>query len=312
MSVILGIDGGGTKTHIAIKDDNNRISLEQAPGTNHEVIGYKEVRFILERGIVKLLKKTGIDNKDIEAACMGMAGIDFDVDKANFRREVINKLPLECEVLLENDAYIALRTGTKAVKGIVINAGTAVKVLGVSGSSEIYSNAVGVGSIQHRILYAMGMELELGREDGNFSRDIAKNLRVENPWDYLQWVFLNNDPRKEACPYSPEQLSGFPAAFFAILRQGNDKAMLIFDEMIGDYAELAAAMVKRLGMRNEKYDLVLSGSVFTRNLDFNFEEAFFTAFGCLESGLAPAKIIILKDPPYIGALTEGKKFRAAR
>ena len=309
MDLLLGVDGGGTKTDIALKDSLGKVYLAHAAGSNHEAIGFERVRVLLKEGIEELLEQFGGSWKDIQAVCMGMSGIDFNIDKKNFAERVIHRLPFGCNFLIENDAYIALKTATGTENAIILNAGTGIKVLGIHGRKELYSNAAGIDSFQRRILNAMGKELELNRNDKSFSFDLSKILEVEDPYDYLQWIFLFNDSRREECPYSEAQIRNFPMAFFKLLKNGNSKAKQIFESLIADYTELAAAMAFRLELRDKDFELVLSGSIFSKNRDLDFEKLFFSAFIKAGSRVTPKEIIVLKEPHYLGALFEAERIR---
>ena len=93
MDLLLGVDGGGTKTDIALKDSLGKVYLAHAAGSNHEAIGFERVRVLLKEGIEELLEQFGGSWKDIQAVCMGMSGIDFNIDKKNFAERVIHRLP---------------------------------------------------------------------------------------------------------------------------------------------------------------------------------------------------------------------------
>ncbi len=307
MGLLLGIDGGATKTVLALKNADNEVIVQSAPGTNHEVIGFEKVFSILNNGIEKLLEKTGNTWKNISSACLGMAGIDFDIDSENFKARVFKRLPLECRILLKNDAYIAFKAGTSAINGILLNAGSGVKALGISGDYELYSNAVGINSLQHRIVDTMGREQELQEKDASLSEAMADLLNIDNIHDYLQWLYLYNESRKKACPYSETQMLGYPKAFFELLRQGHQKAEVIFDILIKDYSRLALILAKKLKFRKKNYDLVLSGSIFSRNRDLDLESVFFKAFRDYGRDMVPERITVLNKPPYWGALLEAER-----
>lgn len=241
------------------------------------------------------------------AVCFGMAGIDYEIDKMNFKNEIIKKIPLTCKYCIENDVYIALKAESAAGETIILNAGTGIKIYGTSGMQEKYSDAVGISSLQDRILIALGRELELNSQDKTFSKDLLEILNVENPFDYLQWLFLYNQLRKPACPYPEDLIRGYPKAFFDILRNGNSKAQKILDDMIEDFVKLFLAMASRLESSIGSFKLVLSGSIFTENRDLGFSKMFREKFKRMEIRELPKEIVVLKQQPYAGAVKEAER-----
>ncbi len=307
MMLLIGVDGGGTKTHIALKIDKEKTILFHTKGTNYENIGFNDVKVILRQGMERLLEQAGKEWCDISAVCFGMAGIDYEIDRINFEKEVVRKIPLTGKYCIENDAYVALKAGTASDNGIVINAGTGIKVCGVSGSKEIYSDAVGISSIQHRIIQTLGRELELGIGDGGFAEELFTILNIDDPYNYLRWLFLYNNIRKPACPYSEELIRGYPAAFFEILKNGNSRALKILDLAVDDFASLVLNTAMRLKKPIDDFELILSGSIFMENRDLNFEEMFCRKFRKKGSGALPGKISVLDTPPYEGAVIEAER-----
>ena len=310
MSAVIGVDGGGTKTRIAVKTESKEILVVNAGGTNYESIGLHAVRQILRSGIEEVLTRSGNRWDDISAACFGMAGIDFDIDKKNFTLEVLDKLPMQCPCCVVNDAYIALKAGTDSGRGIVLNAGTGIKLFGTSDGNDAYSDAVGISPLQHRIIHALGREIELNDPDKQFSLEICRRLDVEDPFTYLQWLFLYNKDRKSACPYSEKTLHDFPRVFFDVLRRGSLKAEGILESMVHDFTELFSATASRLNTSLAEFELILSGSIFTENTDIDFEGMFFRRFS--QKGLSPTKISILEGQPYEGALSTAEKIRSGK
>ena len=112
MNLVLGVDGGGSKTHAAVADDEGRLLGFATNGpSNWETVGLRGAADSLRDAAVKALSPTGKGVRDLKAAAFGLAGVDWpsDVPRVN---GVIDQLELGCDHVLENDSMVALRAGT--------------------------------------------------------------------------------------------------------------------------------------------------------------------------------------------------------
>jgi len=88
----LGVDVGGTKSHAVISDETGTILGFGAGGTgNHEMIGFDGFSAVLDSVTKQVLNSAGIEQQDLTAIGMGIAGLDWPTDEP-LHREVIGKL----------------------------------------------------------------------------------------------------------------------------------------------------------------------------------------------------------------------------
>jgi N-acetylglucosamine kinase-like BadF-type ATPase len=124
VTLVLGIDGGGTKTHAVIADADGTVRGFATSGpANWEVVGLRGAGESLREAVGRALQAAGASVADVAAAAFGLAGIDWDSDLPRITAEV-DELGLAGPVEVTNDSFIALRAGTADGVGVVVIAGT--------------------------------------------------------------------------------------------------------------------------------------------------------------------------------------------
>lgn len=143
--VILGIDGGGTKTHACIVDlDGNVLGTAANGGANWERSGINSVQNSLNAIIDEALNSASVSRADVVASTFALAGIDWDED-LNLFAPVINALGLEGRCELINDSFAALFAGAPNGIGCVSIAGTGGKSAGRDGVRTVQTMGMDLG-----------------------------------------------------------------------------------------------------------------------------------------------------------------------
>jgi N-acetylglucosamine kinase-like BadF-type ATPase len=142
---ILGIDGGGTKTHAILVDLDGKILATAANGgANWERIGIQAVGKSLDELIGTALSSAKISREDIVASTLALAGIDWPEDESLFA-PVIQGLGLSGRCTLVNDSVAALFAGIPDGIGCVSIAGTGGKSAGSDGEQTVQTMGMQLG-----------------------------------------------------------------------------------------------------------------------------------------------------------------------
>ncbi|GAF63745.1 hypothetical protein BTS2_0636 [Bacillus sp. TS-2] len=121
---VIGIDGGGTKTIAILVSSTGEIVAQATGGTsNPNAIGIDEAK----NEILKLVLSLSIQNqkayKNVVSVFAGLSGIESPKYKEEMKQILQNQLP-EIAVTIDNDAVIALFSGTFGEPGVVQISGT--------------------------------------------------------------------------------------------------------------------------------------------------------------------------------------------
>ncbi len=146
MTLVLGVDGGGTKTHALVADDRGEVCGVGLSGpSNWEDVGLGGAGAALRVAVGEALAGAEIQPEGVEASVFGLAGVDWpsDVERLAF---AIDPLHLVAPVDVVNDSPVALRAGTERAWGVVVIAGTGSVVAGRSAGGRMF-RTLGLGRL---------------------------------------------------------------------------------------------------------------------------------------------------------------------
>jgi N-acetylglucosamine kinase-like BadF-type ATPase len=124
--LVLGVDGGNTKTIAVIADESGKVHALAKGGTTdmHSRIGPEGALLEIVRIVREALTQAGIAASDLSASVFSLAGADWPEDFELLTRELTARLSLPAPPLVVNDALGALRCGAPTWEGVSIACGT--------------------------------------------------------------------------------------------------------------------------------------------------------------------------------------------
>ncbi len=140
--LVLGADGGGTKSHGLVADDQGVIlGSYQVGGSNPNVVGFKAAADALSLLIIRCCESARVKAEELASVVLGLAGVGRAEDASRMVEEVNARLahygerPLS--IAIETDARVALEGAFDGGAGIVIIAGTGSIVFGKTSRGEV-------------------------------------------------------------------------------------------------------------------------------------------------------------------------------
>jgi N-acetylglucosamine kinase-like BadF-type ATPase len=128
--VVLGVDGGNTKTLAVVADADGAV-LGQARGGCTDIYGAVSVGAALDElqaTCAEALARAGLIGAELDAAAFSLAGADWPEDFGMLRGEAARRVGLAVEPVVVNDALGALRCGGPAWAGLSIVCGTGAAI----------------------------------------------------------------------------------------------------------------------------------------------------------------------------------------
>lgn len=144
MTVVLGVDGGGTKTHVLAVDERGEVLGAAVNGpSNWELVGLGGTGAALRVAVAEALQQANLEPEDIDASVFGLAGVDWpaDLELLGF---AIDPLGIGGPRQIVNDAFVALRAGARHAWGVVVIAGSGSVAAGRSPEGEVF-RTLGLG-----------------------------------------------------------------------------------------------------------------------------------------------------------------------
>ncbi len=139
MDYYIGVDGGGTKTHVALFDQTGAlVEMNKTTCTNHELLqgGFEEAVELIFTTAQGLLRKYGTDATNAKGWYMGLAGAD-----TNQQIKILTNIfkgKGAHNIVICNDGYLPVLAGTESGVGIAYSLGTGTSVTGIDEMGKMF------------------------------------------------------------------------------------------------------------------------------------------------------------------------------
>lgn len=126
----LAVDGGGSKTHLALFDAHGRVrALVEGPTTSPHFLGQGGAVEALRRMIAEARVQAGLaDTRRPSVAALALHGLDLPEEEQALALLVCD---IADEVWLGNDILAVLRSGSESGWGVAVGAGSGMNAVGV-------------------------------------------------------------------------------------------------------------------------------------------------------------------------------------
>jgi len=266
--LVLGVDGGATKSHLAFFDDNGNCveAIEYGP-LNHEVMkgSYAELEERLAELLPRAVKNAGATLDDIAFSVYGLAGVDTNAQQVLISN-IITKIGMKNQLTC-NDAVLGVPAGCPGCVGICAINGTGFKLAAID-HSGVSMETCGLGSFTddyggghwygYRTIGTVYNELyKLGQP--TIMKDMMFDLLgINRREDYLE-VLTDKYHGRKLDPIALNSIAFDAAA------SGDAVAMGILESSAEQYAGAIARLVMDLDFPVEKpVHVTLAGSVFVK------------------------------------------------
>ena len=169
MYLVLGVDGGNTKTLAVVAGADGSI-LSVARGGCTDVYGAGGAAAALDelgRVVREVCEAAGVLPRNLHRAAFCLAGADWPEDNDLYRNELASRLGLDRPIVL-NDGFGALYAGTEDGMGVSVACGTYLAIAARSPDGRTWHSfswaepggAHGLGSLALRATYRADLGLE--------------------------------------------------------------------------------------------------------------------------------------------------------
>jgi N-acetylglucosamine kinase-like BadF-type ATPase len=303
--LVLGVDGGGSKTHAMVADERGEtLAFASSGRSNWEDTGLDGARAALSEAITGALSAAGVKPGDLAASAFGLAGLDWDQDRPMLAA-LVDPLGLGGPRKLDNDSFIALRAGTAQPFGVVVIAGTGTVAAGrdpagrtfrTMGLSPMYGDFGSATDVAEEAVHAVA-DAWTGRGPATSLSELLPPLAgCGSPVELLQRLSRGAIPLPPAAPLVLGQAAaGDPACREIVMRAG---------AALGSSAALVA---RRLGLDSEVFETVMAGGLF-RGRSRLLEATLADELHRVAPGAVPVR---LACKPVIGAVIEALELAGA-
>jgi N-acetylglucosamine kinase-like BadF-type ATPase len=292
--LILGVDGGGTKTAALLADGSGQVvGWGSGGGSNYHIVGLDNMFSSVKQAVDTALKGNSPD-----AACYCMAAADMPHDFAQIRSRLI-QIDLSCPFKIRNDVVSIFRAGSRFPYGVGVVCGTGFNAGGISKSGEeIRLPALGAitgdfADGEHLTFRAIGAAFRAwdGRGEPTLLREALLAALDAPDYETLAESYVRGE-------LTAQRIKALSPLVFEVSEAGDAVARSLVRELGVELGTSANAILRRLDLTDEDCDVVLGGSVC-----YGKGELLMNAVNEVVHQLAPAAVVKRLDvPPVAGAV----------
>ncbi len=261
MSIVLGLDAGGTRVTALAVDGGGRVLGEGQGGpANPRAVPWETAVASLRAAANQALGAAGLGGA-VDAAVVGMAGATTPEIQAAYATR-LRAAGLARRVRVVEDARIAVAGATETGEGVILISGTGVNAFGVLGGRTARASGWGylVGDegsgfdIGRRAISAVLWAYD-GRGPATALTDaMLQAWNVSAPEALLDRVYEIPPPR--------DAIAALSQLVADVARAGDSVAQAIYEKAGYHLALAAAAVIRRLDMQPAQATIATVGGVF--------------------------------------------------
>lgn len=261
--IVMGVDGGGTKTECVLLDEAQR-ELGRGLGgpSNQYNIGLECAMQAVQAAMANAMRAAGLVDFVPDALCLSMAGADLPADVAQWQQAARALLPAGV-IEVYNDAEGALVGGIGRPYGVVLIAGTGSIAFGINARGASYRvNGWGHVYGDEGSAYWIGLQAlraVLRAHDGrgpatHLSQAVCAQRQAARVEALIEQLFLTDFGVAETAALAP--------VVAATAQAGDAPARGILQHAGEELGLSASAVIRALGMQGEAFEIALVGGVF--------------------------------------------------
>lgn len=301
---LVGIDSGGTKNEVLVADLEGKILnrlANQNSGFSASDVGLSALSM---RESLRIALE-GLPEKPIAILICGLAGLDTK-DEARTNRPILEEVLGSWQIgqlVLLNDAALALANGTNSQNAIVLVGGTGSNCLGHNDQGETAKagglnfalSDDGSGFDAGRLALKAAIKSLDGRGPKSvLEQTVFSFLKVKNYSQLKEQIYHPLINKKEIAALAPLVIQAY--------HDGDKVATGIINYCLDRLVEHVVAVATKLHLHQQPFDLILTGS-FLLNLVDQFSQV-------LIKQLPLAQIVSKDEAPVYGAIKIAQRIYA--
>lgn len=263
--LIIGMDGGGTKTRVLVKEQlDGEILFDQNFGmSNYNNIGVEGLRPVFREVYEELVKSFGERLQDA-ILVLGSAGVDRPKD-VEIYLSALRESGFTCRLEVVNDAEIALVGGNGDRKDALMIAGTGSIVVGINSNGKIVRSGGWGGLISDEgsgfqiglnAIAAVMQEYDKVISPTSFTDLLLAHFQLTSPEDFMDLLYLEDTlPVDKIASCTPIILEAWT--------KGDQAAHTIVEGELEKLVRLVVGISRQMG--TETFRLSIAGSLLTKS-----------------------------------------------
>lgn len=271
MTIVLGIDGGGTKTTGVLANEKGEMVAEVTVGaTNPNIVDRRKLREEFTKLLISLERQNKSAYDQLDSIFAGISGTGHLETKQTVLDIITSLVRRDVTVTVDNDAIIALYSGTKGMPGIVQISGTGSITYGINqhgkrervGGWGHFVGEKGSGySLGHDALYKTFLAFDQMNEATKLEKLILNYFQQSTLPDIIPHIYQSANPK--------ETVASIGRLVMKAADQGDQVALHIIETNGIALGKSLVILIKRLfdtevNQSSFTIPVVLAGGLFNR------------------------------------------------
>jgi N-acetylglucosamine kinase-like BadF-type ATPase len=300
MSVALAVDGGNSKTDLAlVRDDGAVLALVRGGMSSPHHIGVDGSVDLLQRLYDEAAEHAGV-TEPADVAHVLLAGLDFPTEERTLH-EALAERGWARRMTVGNDTFAVLRAGTERGWGVAVVCGAGINCVGV-GPDGRHARFPALGAITGD--WGGGYDIGLSAlsaaarsEDGRgpqtrLERSVPAHFGRRTPMDVAQAIHNGELPKRRLTELAPVVLD--EAATDPVAAE-------LVERLAAEVAVMAEVAMRRLELDGQPVEVLLGGGLFLR-AESPLVDAVRIALGAIGADITVQATGV---PPIVGAALLG-------
>ncbi len=267
--LVLGMDVGGSKSHLSLHDSSgNKINFAEWGTLNHECMegSFEQLECELGQFILPALKQHELTPRDVEYSVFGFAGVDTKQQNIIVSK-MLKKLGF-VNFTLCNDAFLGIPAAVSDSVGICAINGTGSTIAGIGPNGKMLqiggvgplSDDKGGGSEMGRAMIAsVYRSLFRGGEATILTELLFNELNISSKYDFT-------DALAQKISDGTFRVGAANRLIFQAAEQSDKVALKLLSDVAENYVGGISCMINELEFaKNDNVHIVLAGSVFVKS-----------------------------------------------
>jgi N-acetylglucosamine kinase-like BadF-type ATPase len=251
--LILGVDGGGSRTRALIADADGRVlGAGNGPASNHYGVGLDRAMAAVSEAVAAAGAQAGLVGRpQLGAACFGLAGVNRPVDEEVLRR-ALDERGFAPRFEVVNDVELVLAAGTGGEWGIALVAGTGSichartpdgRTARAGGWGYILGDEGSGYSIASHALHLATQTADGRARAPRILAEVLRHWSLEEPEQLLGRIYRRDTTIGE--------IAALTSRILPLAEEGDPAAIELVDRAAAQLAELVDAVAEPLALDAE-------------------------------------------------------------
>jgi len=293
MKVVLAVDGGNSKTDLALVGaDGSLIAFARGPQSSPHHLGDDGCMRVLE----DLADKAGLDGLVASVATLCMAGVDFPREEERLA-ELVDARGWATGTTVMNDTFAVLRAGTERGWGVAVVCGAGINCVGVAPDGRqvrfpalgpITGDWGGGSDVGLAAMSNASRSFDGRGPKTTLEQAVPAHFGFETPYELAEAIHAKRIRERRLLELSP--------VVFAEAEH-DEVAAKIVDRLAAEVVALARVALDRLGLEPDGVEILLGGGL------LQGEDS--RVVGLIRQGLPDVAVRVTGAPPIVGAALLG-------